>query len=108
MNLRILLLIVFLIILQSISMQYFLRLDKLLYNFYSEQFTQEQIEKIVFSQQKWKWLGCAILPLLVFIRNSLADRIYVLENGMITSSGNHQKLLETSNFYSEFWEEIVV
>ena len=36
-----------------------------------------------------------------------ADRIYVLENGNITSHGNHQNLLESSNFYSEFWEELV-
>ncbi|MEN8126055.1 MAG: peptidase domain-containing ABC transporter [Bacteroidota bacterium] len=39
---------------------------------------------------------------------NMADRIYVLENGIITSSGNHQNLLETSNFYSEFWEEIII
>ncbi len=37
---------------------------------------------------------------------NMADRIYVLEEGNITSSGNHQKLLETTNFYSEFWEDI--
>jgi len=38
---------------------------------------------------------------------STADRIYVLENGVISSEGNHQKLLETTNFYSEFWRELV-
>jgi ATP-binding cassette, subfamily C, bacteriocin exporter len=32
-----------------------------------------------------------------------ADRIYVLENGNISNEGNHEKLLETSNFYSEYW-----
>ncbi|MCF6347495.1 MAG: peptidase domain-containing ABC transporter, partial [Flavobacteriaceae bacterium] len=37
---------------------------------------------------------------------NMADKIYVLEDGVITSQGNHQNLLETSNFYSEFWEEI--
>ncbi|MCF6350342.1 MAG: peptidase domain-containing ABC transporter [Flavobacteriaceae bacterium] len=37
---------------------------------------------------------------------NIADRIYVLENGAISSTGNHQKLLETSNFYSEFWKEL--
>jgi ATP-binding cassette subfamily B protein len=35
-----------------------------------------------------------------------ADRIYVLENGVITCEGNHEKLTETLNFYSEFWNEI--
>ncbi len=32
-----------------------------------------------------------------------ADRIYVLENGIITNTGNHQQLLESSNFYSDYW-----
>lgn len=35
-----------------------------------------------------------------------ADRIYVFENGIITSNGNHQYLLETVNFYSESWNII--
>ena len=34
-----------------------------------------------------------------------ADRIYVLEDGVITNTGNHQQLLETSNFYSDYWQE---
>lgn len=34
-----------------------------------------------------------------------ADKIYVLENGIITNTGNHQQLLETSNFYSDYWQE---
>lgn len=37
-----------------------------------------------------------------------ADRIYVLENGIITNIGNHQKLLETSNFYSDYWKELLL
>lgn len=36
-----------------------------------------------------------------------ADTIYVLENGETTINGNHQKLLETANFYSEYWKELV-
>jgi len=32
-----------------------------------------------------------------------ADSIYVLENGIITNTGNHQKLLESTNFYSDYW-----
>ncbi|RPD91224.1 ATP-binding cassette domain-containing protein [Aureibaculum marinum] len=46
-----------------------------------------------------------ILHRLHTLKNT-ADRIYVLENGEITSSGNHKDLLETVNFYSEFWQEI--
>lgn len=36
----------------------------------------------------------------------IADRIYVLENGIISDFGNHEKLLESKNFYSEFWAEL--
>jgi ATP-binding cassette subfamily B protein len=36
-----------------------------------------------------------------------ADCIYVLENGVISSKGNHKKLLETDNFYSKFWAELI-
>lgn len=36
----------------------------------------------------------------------IADRIYVLENGIIADFGNHEKLLESKNFYSEFWTEL--
>lgn len=32
-----------------------------------------------------------------------ADRIYILENGEFVRQGNHAELLESSNFYSDFW-----
>lgn len=37
----------------------------------------------------------------------IADRIYVLENGVISNFGTHHKLMETTNFYSDFWKELV-
>lgn len=39
------------------------------------------------------------------LKNS-ADRIYVLENGIITSEGTHKELMEASNFYSDYWKEL--
>lgn len=36
----------------------------------------------------------------------IADQIYVLENGIIADFGNHEKLMESKNFYSEFWNEL--
>lgn len=36
----------------------------------------------------------------------IADRIYVLENGIISDFGHHAKLMESKNFYSEFWTEL--
>jgi len=35
-----------------------------------------------------------------------ADYIYILENGIISSKGNHQDLLKTINFYSAYWLSI--
>jgi hypothetical protein len=49
----------------------YLNTDELLYNYYSEQIAKEQLEKIIESQQKWGWLGYAIIPLVVLIRTSL-------------------------------------
>ena len=50
---------------------------------------------------------------IIFISHRLetlkkyADTIYVLENGVTIVQGNHQQLLETSNFYSDYWKELM-
>ncbi len=36
-----------------------------------------------------------------------ADRIYTIENGSISHSGNHQQLLMTDNFYSISYQELI-
>lgn len=67
----------------------------------TENFTMKLFEKIK--------PNCAILFIshrLNILKNT-ADMIYVLENRTIKESGNHQKLMETSNFYSDYWEEIM-
>ncbi|WP_158838329.1 peptidase domain-containing ABC transporter [Polaribacter sp. L3A8] len=38
----------------------------------------------------------------------IADTIYVLENGVISNFGNHNQLMETTNFYSDFWKELII
>lgn len=35
-----------------------------------------------------------------------ADEIYVLEKGTISISGTHEELLQTTNFYSDYWKEV--
>ncbi|QIH38554.1 peptidase domain-containing ABC transporter [Flavobacterium sp. Sr18] len=35
----------------------------------------------------------------------IADRIYVLENGTLSTKGNHEELMETANFYSDYWQD---
>ncbi|GFD83796.1 bacteriocin cleavage/export ABC transporter [Tenacibaculum sp. KUL118] len=37
-----------------------------------------------------------------------ADTIYVLEKGETIIKGNHKQLLETSNFYSDYWKELAI
>ncbi|WP_159948209.1 peptidase domain-containing ABC transporter [Polaribacter septentrionalilitoris] len=37
----------------------------------------------------------------------IADTIYVLENGVISNYGKHHELMETTNFYSDFWKELI-
>jgi len=37
----------------------------------------------------------------------IADRIYVLEQGTISHAGSHKELLNSTNFYSAFWREIL-
>lgn len=51
--------------------KHFLNTEELIYNFYSEQLAQEQVEKLIQSQEKWAWLGYVIIPLLVLLRSSL-------------------------------------
>jgi ATP-binding cassette subfamily B protein len=37
----------------------------------------------------------------------IADRIYIIENGNSNTFGTHKQLLETTNFYSEFWNNLI-
>lgn len=37
-----------------------------------------------------------------------ADTIYVLENGIISSQGNHHELLKTKNLYSQTWSDLTL
>ena len=48
-----------------------LNTEELLYNFYSEQFAQEQLEQLIAAKEKWAWVGYVIIPLLILIRSSL-------------------------------------
>lgn len=66
----------------------------------TENFTMQLLQKI-----KPK---CAVLFIshrLNKLKNT-ADTIYILENKTITESGNHEDLMATNNFYSEYWKEI--
>ncbi|WP_318308365.1 peptidase domain-containing ABC transporter [Flagellimonas crocea] len=36
----------------------------------------------------------------------ITHKIYVIEDGIVSDSGNHGKLMESKNFYSDFWTEL--
>lgn len=38
----------------------------------------------------------------------IADKIYIIEDGQTLINGSHNQLLETDNFYSQFWKDIIV
>jgi ATP-binding cassette, subfamily C, bacteriocin exporter len=64
----------------------------------TEQFTINLLQKVK--------ENCAIFFIshrLNMLKNT-ADTIYILENKTISESGNHQKLMQTSNFYSDYWK----
>jgi len=65
------LLVVLVVALSTFLFQYFLNPNELVYNFYSEQLAQEQIEELIESQEKWQWLGYAFIPLIILLRTSL-------------------------------------
>lgn len=65
----------------------------------TEKFSMELLEKI-----KPKCAIFFISHRLNTLKN-IADEIYVLEDKTITHHGNHEQLLQTNNFYSEYWEE---
>jgi ATP-binding cassette, subfamily C, bacteriocin exporter len=65
----------------------------------TEKFSMELLDKIK--------PNCAIFFIshrLNTLKN-IADEIYVLENKTITHHGNHEQLLQTNNFYSEYWKD---
>ncbi|MBX9785000.1 MAG: ATP-binding cassette domain-containing protein [Chitinophagaceae bacterium] len=42
------------------------------------------------------------------VLKSFCDTIVVLEKGQVTSSGSHSKLLQSSNLYSKYWQDLML
>lgn len=65
----------------------------------TENFTMKLFEKIK--------PNCAILFIShrLNILKNVADSIYILENKTISNSGDHQELMTSDNFYSDYWKE---
>lgn len=66
----------------------------------TEKFTLELLQKIK------SGVGILFISHRLHSLKEYADRIYVLENGIISHFGTHQELIQSENFYSEFWSEL--
>ncbi|WP_278020292.1 peptidase domain-containing ABC transporter [Flavobacterium ginsengisoli] len=65
----------------------------------TENFTMQLLQKVK--------SDCAVLFIshrLNKLKN-IADTIYILENKTISKFGNHEELVKSNNFYSEYWKE---
>ncbi|TAF06000.1 MAG: ABC transporter ATP-binding protein, partial [Nostocales cyanobacterium] len=49
---------------------------------------------------------CTVIMITHRITHALrANQIFVLENGSIVSSGNHQDLLQQNGVYAQLWQQ---
>ena len=67
----------------------------------TEKFSIELISKLKES------MGVLFISHRLETLKKYADNIYVLEDGKTVVQGSHDELLETSNFYSDYWKELV-
>ncbi len=67
----------------------------------SEQFVLHLLKKIK------KDMAVIFITHRLHVLKSFCDRIYILENGVITSQGDHRDLLQNSNLYSRYWADLV-
>ncbi len=79
-NLLIFVLIVLILVCLNIVTKSFLNINELIYNFYSEKLAQEQLNNLIENQQKWQWIGYAIIPVLILIRSSLVALVLSVGN----------------------------
>lgn len=58
-------------LISAILVNNFLEINGLIYSFYSEQFTDKQINLFLERQKKWLWIGYVIIPFLILLRSFL-------------------------------------
>lgn len=52
-------------------------------------------------------MGIIFITHRLHVLKSFCDKIYILENGTISSFGNHEKLLQSKNLYSTYWNDLI-
>jgi ATP-binding cassette subfamily B protein len=64
-----------------------------------------ETEKVVFGilNRLKETAGILFITHRIYVLKQLADQIYIFENKTIKHSGNHKGLMQTTNFYSRFW-----
>jgi len=68
----------------------------------SEQFVLKLLQKL---RAK---MGIIFITHRLHVLRSFCDRIYILDKGSTTISGTHDKLLQSKNLYSEYWNDLLV
>jgi ATP-binding cassette subfamily B protein len=55
-----------------------------------------------------KSMGIIFITHRLHVLKSFCDRIYILENGETSVSGNHEALLLSDNLYSQYWNDLMI
>ena len=66
-------LVVFFSLILTVITKYLFNLDELIYSSLSEKLSKEQIENYLELQDKWKWIGYLILPVIILLRCALVS-----------------------------------
>jgi len=52
-------------------------------------------------------MGIIFITHRLHILKTFCDNIYVIENGRISANGNHDRLLDSNNLYSRYWNDLL-
>jgi ABC-type bacteriocin/lantibiotic exporter with double-glycine peptidase domain len=53
-------------------------------------------------------MGVIFITHRLHVLRSFCDRIYIIEKGVISISGNHSTLLKSGNLYSQYWNDLMM
>lgn len=66
--------------------------------------SEKEIHKVIKNLRSENISVILIAHRLTTVMN--CDKIFVMKDGKIIQSGNHQKLLQEDGFYKKMWEEV--
>ena len=72
------LILVFFYIISTFLTEFILKTDELFYSFLAEQYSINQINKILNFQEKWEWLSSIIIPIFILLKTTIvASVLYI-------------------------------